>query len=195
MSDFIELEYKYKADDISFEAFKKLMDTLSVKKYVEASSWDYYYRNEDHAGFMRFRASPTKPELTRKIKTIGSNNFNRFEVDIPLDKDKVDYKTVNTFLEKLGYSENFRIFKNCFVYFLDNVNYVYYTVYDERMKEVGRFVEVEVNKEKVAILNTSENNNHGAEWTLNQAAALLRDIGLTPQNRMKKSLYELFERY
>lgn len=194
MADFTELEYKYKADDVSFARFKKLMDTLPVKSFVEASSWDYYYRNEDHAGFMRYRASSVKPELTRKIKTTGSNNFNRFEVDIPLDK-KADYNTINTFLEKLGYSENFRIFKNCFVYFLDNVNYVYYIVYDENMKEQGRFVEVEVNKSKVQELNDKHRSLDGAVKELNKQEALLKEIGISPQNRMKKSLFELFERY
>lgn len=197
MSDFIELEYKYRADEVAFGRFKKLMDKLAISKFIEASSWDYYYKSPIQDGFLRFRDSREKPELTRKLKTKDNNNYQRIEWDVPLDPKKVTNTTISGFAETLGFKENFRIFKNCFVYFLDDVNYVYYIVYDEHLKEAGRFVEVEVNKDRVNFLNSQDNIFGGgwsAEKTLKEAETALESIGITPQNRMKKSLFELFER-
>lgn len=197
MVNFQELEYKYKADDIKFSAFEALMGTLRVKKRIDVSSWDYYFSPAHKEDFIRFRDSPNVPELTRKVKTVDGNNFSRVEVDLPLDRNKCSLDVVSKFMEVVGYSENFRIYKNCFIYWLDNVNYVYYTVFDKNLKEVGRFIEVEVNKERVNFLNSEANLFAGglsAENTLKDAAKALECLGLTPQNRMKKSLFEIFNK-
>ena len=66
---------------------------------------------------------------------------------------------------------------------------MYYIVYDKDMKELGRFIEIEVNKDKVDPLNATK---RGAEGTLNYYADKLKELGLTPQNRMKKSLFEMY---
>lgn len=192
MSDFVELEYKYKADDVKLDDFVKLMTSLNPTKRLDISSWDFYYTKGPDE-FIRYRKSANNPELTIKRKVKTTNNWERLEVDIPLDTNRVGDSGINKFLELLDYNINFKIYKSCFIFWLDNVNYVYYIVYDENMKERGRYVEVEVNKDKVATFNNfEENRDQGATWVLNEAAAKLRDIGITPQNRMKKSLFELF---
>lgn len=191
MSDFVELEYKYRADEVSFAKFRDLMEGLQLVKQKDISSWDYYYTpvNDDYEGFVRFRDSPVGPELTKKVKTNTGNNFNRIEVDLPLDRAKLNLQTVNKFMEVMNHKENFRIFKNCFIYWLDYVNYVYYNVYDQNLKEVGRFIEVEVNKDKVAAIGLE-----GATQQLKNAELLLEAIGIKSSNRMKKSLFELFKK-
>lgn len=194
MSDFTELEYKYKADDVKLDDFVKLMTSLNPTKRLDISSWDFYYTKGPDE-FVRYRKSASTPELTIKRKVKTTNNWERLEVDVPLDATRVGDSGVNKFLELLDYKINFKIYKSCFIFWLDNVNYVYYIVYDENLKERGRFVEVEVNKDKVAVLNNfEENRDQGATWALKEAAKSLETIGLIPQNRMKKSLFELFVR-
>lgn len=179
MSDYIEHEFKYKSDNISLTDFKKLMKKLPIVRKLEVSSWDYYLVNENKS-FIRFRNS-SEPEITTKLKTSENNNFKRLEVNLALDHNKVSKDSVFKFAELLGYRENFRIFKTCFVFFLDKVNYVFYNVFDENMKEVGRYIEVEINE-----------GSGGDQSHLDEAASKLKEIGLTPQQRMKKSLFELY---
>lgn len=189
MNEYSELEYKYKADSVSLTDFIKLMEELKPIDRLDISSWDTYYTNSEDS-FVRFRQSDT-PELTKKVKTKEVNNWQRIEVDLKLDQC-IKESTVAKFLELDGYKENFKVYKSCFIFWLDNINYVYYIVYDKELKELGRFIEVEVNKHRVVGLN--EKLPNGAVWELNQAASKLDSIGLSPQNRMKKSLFELYKK-
>lgn len=195
MSDFQELEYKYRADDLGLSQFVDVMKVLPDGERLDTSSWDIYYTKADNKDmFARYRGGD-KPELTIKQKTTDGNNWVRIEVDLPLDINRVDEASVTKFLEMSGFKENFRIYKSCFIYFYSDVNYVYYSVYNHNMKEMGKFVEVEVNKNKVRYLDSADNKfkcGKTAIETLNLAAKELEKLGLTPQNRMKKSLFELF---
>lgn len=181
---YYELEYKYKADEVGLADFKALMNKQNVKKTLDISSYDVYYTRQDNKDFQRFRNSES-PELTRKVKTQEGNNWQRVEVDLPLDSARLTEDIVTKYVGLDGYSENFRVFKTCFVYWLDNINFVYYTVYNKDLREVGRFIEVEVNKEDVTDLEQ-------ATEILNQAEKILSEIGITSRNRMKKSLFELY---
>lgn len=186
MNEYTELEFKYKADDISLQDFVKLMKDLPVQSRKDVSSWDHYYitnANEDE--FIRYRES-SGPELTIKRKTIESNNWQRIEVDLPLDGNRINTNTVTKWVELLGYKPKKSIYKSCFIYWLDYVNFVYYIVYDENMKEKGRFIEVEFNKEKLA-----DNTEKVAEQMKIGQEALTK-LGLSPQNRLKRSLFEIF---
>ncbi len=180
---FIELEYKYNADAIKLASFRKLMSGIPVKRNIEIASWDFYFtKSGETDSFHRLRLGPT-PELTKKVKLSGVNNFQRVEVDIPLDPARLTIETVQKYMELQGYQENFRIFKYCDIYVLDQINYVYYTVYGENLQELGRFIEVEVNKSGV---NESSMNE------LRKGEELLAQLGITPQHRMRKSLFELY---
>lgn len=182
---FIELEYKYKADEVGLADFRSLMNSLPVKKKVDISSWDIYYtKNGEPEKFQRFRNGST-PELTKKRKVNNNNNWERVEVDLPLDPKRVNEEIVSKYVSIDGYAENFRIYKTCFIYWLDNINFVYYIVYDENLREKDRFIEVEVNKEKVSDLED-------ASSTLKEAESILVELGISPQNRLKKSLFEMF---
>lgn len=190
MLDFYELEYKYKADNISYPDFETIMNTLKIEKQDNISSWDYYFTDskKQDEGFIRFRDSTISPELTRKIKTQQQNNFVRMEIDLPLDKTKINLKTITYFLQSIDYHENFRIYKNCQVFWLDSVNYVYYTVYGKEGNKLNCFIEVEVNKAKMHSLGMEQ-----AQQILDKATKPLQNLGLSSQNRMKRSLYELYK--
>ena len=189
LNEFKELEHKYKADHIKLTDFIKLMVSMNPKIRKDVSSWDYYYTNNANDNeFLRFRESDN-PELTIKRKVKDSNNWQRIEVDLPLDSDRIKLSKVETFASLLNYSENFRIYKTCFIFWLENVNYVYYIVYNENMKEVGRFLEVEVNKDKVPELGIDK-----AVEELKQASLKLEKFEISSQNRLKLSLFEMFRK-
>lgn len=192
---FTELEYKYLADNIKLSDFRKLMESypnewLNIDDRIfgptvkEVSSFDIYYTASlEH--FIRFRMSKQSPELTIKRKNNETNNWDRVEVDVPLSPEATE-ETVEKFVNLLDYKKNFKIYKSCFIYFFDNFNTVYYTVYDEEMKEVGRFIEIEINKDKVKMLGDN------ASIVLKQVENSLEALGITAKNRLKKSLFEMY---
>jgi len=94
---------------------------------------------------MRLRLGE-KPELTIKVQTTSTNNNNRIEIDLPLSESKSEdelLKIAASYCEQFGFYENFRIFKHCFIFFYEKVDIVYYVSYNEDMKEIGRYIEVE----------------------------------------------------
>jgi hypothetical protein len=187
-----EIEYKYIADDISLSSFNDLMIKLKQKyvfnKYLQASSFDtYYIKENDQDEFQRFRNDGKTPELTKKKKTKTSNNWERIESDLPLDPNRVTEEGVTFHVGLDGYKENFKIFKVCFIYFFETVNYVWYIVYDKNMKEVGRFLEIELNKDKVTGTDSDS-------LTLKEHETHLLELGIGPQNRTKLSLFERFRK-
>lgn len=184
---FNELEFKYKADDISLQDFQKLMNTLAVTHKKDVSSWDHYFTNTAEDEFLRYRES-TEPELTIKRKLNKNNNWERIEVDLPINPKKVNMPTMTKFVSLLGYNNKKSIYKTCFITWLEYINFVYYIVYDADMKEKGRFIEVEFNKDKL----DSTLMDKGIEYHLKYGQEVLAKLGLTPQNRLKKSLFEIF---
>ena len=183
---FKEVELKYSADDIKFESFMKIIDTLPVRKKMMVSSFDDYFMN-DEGDFIRYRHTDERGELTIKRKTSKTNNNQRVEVNVPTSGDNL--KTVEAFTNLLGYKHNFGIYKTCKIFWLDKVDLVYYVVYDKEFKELRRFIEIEALED-------------GVEWESEEQALaevvkyekMLEPLGITPQNRMRKSLFELFRK-
>jgi len=189
LNEFKELEYKFSADHVKLTDFVKLMTGMKPNVRKDVSSWDYYYTNATNEDeFMRFRES-NDPELTIKRKVKNSNNWERIECDLPIDNKRIKLSTIETYVGLLGYSENFRIYKTCFIFWFENVNYVYYIVYNENLKELGRFLEVEVNKDRVPVLGLDR-----AVEELKSSAQKLDKFEISLQNRLKKSLFEMFRK-
>lgn len=189
MSRHQELEFKYRADEVSLQAFIALIGNPGLKRRLDISSWDTYYTNAD-GNFIRCRHSATSPELTIKRKNNNTNNWDRVEVDLKLapvtdgtNSEEMSYD-VDRFCDLLGYQKDFKIYKSCFIFWHENVNYVYYIVYDEDMQEQGRFVEVEVTK--------TEYYESDPQTMLLTAEQHLAQIGLSPRKRLKKSLFEMY---
>jgi predicted adenylyl cyclase CyaB len=182
--DFKEIEYKYRSDDIKLKDFKELMESLNPINLLEVSSFDHYYTN-DKDEFIRYRKSETKPELTIKRKLTDTNNQYRTEVNLNLNKNTE--QTVEAFVNLLGYKENFRVFKTCWIYYFDNVDVVMYIVYNSNMKELGRFIEIE-------LLEDKKIEKDKAFEILNEYESKLGKLDITPKNRLKRSLFELFKK-
>ncbi len=85
----------------------------------------------------------------------------------------------------MGFEENFKLYKVCFIYFYEKVDIVYYISYNEDMDEVGRYIEVEARKD-VDFDTPEEAWDEVKKFEQNLIA-----LGITPQNRMKKSQWEI----
>jgi hypothetical protein len=187
MTDTIECEYKYKADGIKLSDFEAIFLPLKPK-VLRVGGWDYYMVKENSPDeFQRYRESE-KPELTKKVKTKDSNNWKRIESDLALCRERTTFEMVAFHVGLDGYKFNFKIYKNCVIFFLEDINAVYYTTYDENMKENGRYIEIECNKDRVEALGDKVMD------VLKEWEAKLSQIGITPQNRMKRSLFEIYRK-
>lgn len=185
-----ELEFKYNADDVKLADFVKFANSMNPEKRVEVSSWDYYYSGPTNLPFefLRFRNGPS-PELTIKMKKDDKNNNHRFELDLPLCVNRVTDFMVKTFVELFGFTENFRVYKYCDIYWYKNLDIVYYVIYDKNMNEKGRRVEIEARKDSKDFKTPEDALNAVKEMEQRMA-----EIGITPQKRMKKSMWEQFRK-
>jgi adenylate cyclase class IV len=180
-----EVESKYDAENVKREAFLAIMESLPVRKKMNVSSYDTYFVN-NVGNFIRYRWSDDKGELTIKRKTTKSNNNDRVEVNLPTSGGSLS--TVEAFCQLLGYKTNFEIFKTCNIFWVDKVVMVYYVVYDKELKELRRFIEIEADED--------------LEWESEEQAwnevvryeKLLDSLNITPQNRLRKSLFEIFRK-
>lgn len=182
-----EIEVKYKADDIKLSDFEALMNTFTpaALRKVTVSSWDTYFSNKD-SEFIRYRSDDTKGELTVKRKTTTANNNNRVEVNVKTGVNSIE--TITEFSNLLGYQFNFKIYKTCFIYWFEKVNLVYYTISDENMKPQGSFLEIEANEDY------SWESEEKAWETVKEYEEKLNTLGITAQNRLKRSLWEMFKK-
>jgi adenylate cyclase class IV len=182
-----ELEFKYDAADIKRTKFVEFAQANNPVKRVEVSGWDYYYSGSGLPfEFIRFREGGVA-ELTIKMKNEEKNNNSRFELDLPLSS-KVALWMVEKFVGLFGFKENFRVFKYCDIYWYEKVDIVFYIIYNKDMNEVGRRVEIEARKDypfKSAEEGTAE---------VKAMEAKMADIGITPQMRLRKSMWEQFRK-
>ena len=182
---FKEIEFKYDSDTIKREKFIELMETFPIKKKLMVSSFDDYFTDVT-GNFIRYRYTDDRGELTIKRKLTDKNNNERIEVNVKTAGDNL--KTVTAFVDLLGYKHNFGIFKTCDIYWIDKVVMVYYVVYDKELKELRRFVEIEADEDLQWDTETQA-------WDeIAKYEKLLEPLGITPKNRLKKSLFEVFRK-
>lgn len=192
---FTEFEVKYRIDPILVQRFKSIISSIKeVKdfKYVEGT--DHYLVND--SGFWRFRTEDWTPngrrELTKKIKPDGAkNNISRAEYNILLDHN-VEKEAIFESLKHDGYEYNFSVFKGAHIYFTDDATIVFYTVTDTtpgvKFNE-DSFVEIEVDEELIGQITEKE-----AWEIINKYEKALEPIGITPQKRLRKSLFEMYKK-
>ncbi len=184
-----EVEFKYSAKDIPLTAFLKFCEGVKGEsKYLEASGFDYFYdRADDEDGFYRVRIGHDIRQLTYKHKTKDANNYIREEHNLDFSP-KMPVQSIENYVKSLGYGFNNKLFKNCFIRAFDTFTLVYYICYDEDMHELGRFIEIEMSEEH--------------DWGTEQAAwgelvvmeKLCKPLGVSPQSRIKRSLFEMFKK-
>jgi adenylate cyclase class IV len=181
---FKEIEYKYDAANISMKEFEELVEgNFKINKKMLVSSYDDYFVDST-GNFIRYRYTDGRGELTIKRKLSVNNNNERIEVNVPTAGDNL--KTISTFVDLLGYEHNFGIYKTCKIYWVDRVVLVYYVVYDKEMKELRRFIEIEADED------LQWDSEQHAWDEIGKYEKLLEPLGITPKNRLKKSLFETF---
>lgn len=185
----MEIEFKYRADDISLTAFKAFCASIkAIPKIINASGYDHFYSNTTDADrFGRLRSGADMHQLTFKRKTTDKNNYIRTEHNIDL-LPTVTKEQIEALFSEFGYNYNMSLFKTCFIYQYDWYTFVYYICYDSDMKELGRFFEIEMNE------SHSWSSQEEAWNQLQVMERLCRPLGVTPQSRVKRSLFELFKK-
>lgn len=185
---FKEIEFKYKAENISLSQFSEFCKKRVPVKTLIASGYDHFYERADESGsFCRLRVGPDSNQLTFKRKTVDGNNFVRTEHNIDLAA-ATSQEQIDALLAEFGYNYNTSLFKNCFVYQYDWYTFVFYVVYDTDMKELGRFVEIEMSEDYAW---ASEEEAYSQLLVLEK---LCKPIGVLPQSRIKRSLFELYKK-
>lgn len=184
---YLEIETKYYADEIDRIQFKNLLRSMGPKDFLYVESTDIYYSSGDN--FIRHRLAPeTDPsgrsELTIKKKHVEGNNVVRTEINLRVDSN--DKRTIEVFCKNLGYTRNFSIFKICDIYHFDDADVVLYTVVDEAGK-TQNFLEIEV--EESAGFTEEE-----SRVIISKYEKLLSSLGLSPQKRLKRSLWEMYRK-
>lgn len=185
MIEHVEVEVKYSADNIKFEAFKQIIESLPVRKKMVVSSFDDYFTDKD-GNFIRYRYTDDRGELTIKRQTTKNNNFERVEVNIAASNN--NNGSIVKFVNLLGYQHNFTIYKTCQIFWLDKVDLVYYVVYDKEFKELRRFIEIE------ALEDIPWNSAEEAWAEVIKYEKMLEPLGIGPKNRMRNSLFQLFHK-
>jgi adenylate cyclase class IV len=180
---FLEIEFKYRADNVSLEDFQYICK--DPYKLVIASGYDYFYESDQTPGaFCRHRVGADMNQLTFKRKTASKNNYIRTEHNLNLADVKIDQ--VEALVAEFGYTKARSIFKSCFIYDFSDCIFVYYICYDEGMNELGRFIEIEL----------AEDGRYASQKdAMKQLIKLetrLSPLGIKPKNRLRKSLFELF---
>lgn len=185
---FVEFETKYRIEDTKvLWDFKHLVESkLGQKDFLYVQSDDIYYvKTADE--FIRYRFSETdkRAELTIKKKTGNGNNIIREETNVRIDDN--EFATIENFVKNLGFTFNFRINKQCHIYRESDATLVFYSVRDLETQKLAHFIEIEVKE--------------GAGFTADESwaiikkyEALLAPLGVTPQKRLRKSLYEMYRR-
>lgn len=192
---FTEFEVKYRVDPSLLMKFKSIVSNLpEVKDFKYAEGSDYYLVND--TGFWRYRTEDWNPtgrkELTKKIKPQGAkNNISRTEYNIRLDQN-TDKNVIFESLKHDGYKFSFSIFKGAHIYFTKDATIVFYTVTDTTPGtpyNEASFLEIEVDEELINEINDDE------AWSIiNKYEKSLEPLGLTPQKRLKKSLFDIYKR-
>ena len=182
---FLEIELKYSAKDIALTDFAEFCKTLGPTKCFQASGTDHFYSSDkDDTQFGRYRVGPDFVQLTVKTKTSNKNNFIRQEDNLDF-KEAIPEERVRSFFNKFGYEYQTSIFKNCFIYKYPLYTLVYYVIYTVDMNEIGRYLEIEM----------SESHPWESEQQAWDALVVLektcKPLGIIPQSRVKKSLYEI----
>lgn len=183
---FKEIEFKYDASNIEMSSFVTFIEeNFKINKKMMVSSYDDYFTDPLN-NFIRYRYQDGIGELTIKRKTSDKNNNERIEVNLPTSGD--NFKTVEAFVNLLNYKHNFGIFKTCRIFWIDKVVIVYYVVFDKELRPLRRFIEIEANEDL-----TWESEQQAWDEVV-KYEKVLTSMNITPKNRLKKSLFEIFKR-
>lgn len=182
-----EIEFKYIAKASLLE-FTKFCESIGKSTFLTISGTDHFYANpRDIHSFYRHRVNTNENQLTFKRKLNPIDNFIRdeYNIDLPnsVSKDKIE-----ALCSIHGYVYNTSIFKNCFIYQFHNYTLVYYICYDDNLRELGRFIEIEMKED------FGWETEQIAYTELVKLETMFSNLGLSSEGRIMKSLFELYRK-
>ena len=193
-----EFETKYRVEPHLITEFKWVMEKLGhVERFIYVEGPDHYFTKfNDDSCFARYRApsrgqDAERSEVTIKVKPEGAkNNIIRKEVNWRVDGTPEE--AIREGLKLMGYQPNFSIWKACHIYAFADATLVFYSVYDitsGKPTKFDNFVEIEVSEENV------HNMTEAQAWEIIvKYEKALEGLGLNPQKRLRKSLFEMYKR-
>jgi adenylate cyclase class IV len=192
----VEFESKYRVEQQDLILFKKIVEILPNRSgYLQVDGPDHYFTKED-GSFARYRkpdsmSSDSREEVTIKVKPEGAKN-NIIRKEINWKVTGTSESAVREGLSLMGYTHNFSIYKMCYIYFFEDATLVFYTVFDTTRDKVSKgdsFIEIEVSEENIHTMTEKE------AWDIIlKYEKVLEPIGINPQKRLRKSLYEMYYR-
>jgi adenylate cyclase class IV len=130
--------------------------------------------------------------LTYKERKTDKSVIDRVEINIPLDKNKLNEHSVNVFLKFLGCKKEFALRKNSYIYtILDGKCIVVLALYDvwlDKNDIVKTFVEVEIDSKSKC--NKTEALKVLKKW----GKFIESEFPITTKKPMNNSLYEIYKR-
>lgn len=197
-----EFEVKYRVEPHVLIEFKKIVSEIPSNKtflYVEGPDYYYTHPNYDNSSFGRYRRPSFgldngRSEWTIKFKPRDAkNNMKRIEMNWRVDNTpEADIKRG---AELMGFKFNFEIIKSCQIYKFDDATLVFYTVYDvtdnPKSSKIDHFIEIEVSEKMIYEKQLTEDD---ALAIINKYEKILLPIGINPQKRLRKSLFEMYVR-
>lgn len=188
MKKALEVEFKYNASEINLNSFKEFCMKREPDSYIMAAGHDhFYFKDQDPHGFYRYRVGAGINQLTYKKKTVTENNYIRIEHNIDL-AEHVDRDQISSMCSDLGYKYNTTIFKNSFIYVYEYYVMAYYIVYDSDMKEIDRFLEIEMNED----FPWEDEKQAWGELVILER--IHKSLGISASKRIKESLFELYKK-
>lgn len=178
-----EIEFKYDAKGIPLDHFKEVCIAQDPNEYIISGGDDHFYSCEsDNTAFLRHRIGGEYNEITLKHK---KSDYVRTEDTLYLS-DQSNSFNVRAFMYRFGFNYTNTINKTTHTYIFDRYSICYYVCRNKDLKEMGRYVEIEVNDDP----NMSEDALFLELLALERVYGV---IGLSPEKRIIQSLFELFK--
>ena len=189
LPEFVEFEVKFRVDGGLVYDWKKLVSALpGITEFLYLESDDIYYVKDE--AFLRHRFTSSdlskRQEITFKRKIKDHNNIYRVENNVRCDGNTVE--GVADFCNNLGFKRNFKISKYVHIYKFEDATLPFYTVIDENGKH-DHFIEIEVDEAKLSTMTEDQ-----AWEVIQKYEKILAPLGIIPQKRLRKSLFEMYRK-
>ena len=185
---FTEFETKYKTDLSALPIFNRIVSSLpNLESFLYTCGPDVYHSHSNNCiGRYRSTLDGKFAQWTVKRKPDGAkNNVYRFESNWNVAGTPAD--EVDAGAKQMGFVFDFKIHKNCFIYKFQDATVVMYWVREDGTEKEDYYIEIEVTEETIHELTEDQ-----AWGVINKYEKLLEPVGISPQKRMKKSLFELY---
>lgn len=187
-----EIEFKYDAGLLSQDDFiSRILKVLPDINYEYASGHDQFYGSVVYPrAFWRHRTGYGVNQLTYKEKIHKNDSFIRIEHNIDLS-DSTTSPQVDSLLSDLGFAYNMTLFKKTWIFKTNKYLIAYYVCYEvtaTSLREIGRFVEIEVCE------HFPWKSQSAAYSALCKLERKFQSLGISKKRREKKSLWEMYRK-